>query len=82
MPQAFVMISHDGLTIRQLVDLDLPPEFTGVKYARFRMLETRRLVQEGINAALEKFDADRPLTNETLFMISFIGLPKPEPKKD
>ncbi len=82
MPSATIIISDHGVNTTRHVDLELPPEFAGVKYARLRTLEYNRFVSEAFTELLSTFNADKPLVNETFIMISFTGLPEPEPKKD
>jgi hypothetical protein len=38
MAQAFIMVAHDGTTVRYPIDLTLPPEFAGAKYVRLRAI--------------------------------------------
>ena len=77
MANATVVVGNDGKNRTKTIELDLTPEFSGPKYARLRSLEINRLLAEGFTQALAPYDADNPISNEMIIVISFAGLPKP-----
>ncbi len=78
--RATIVIGNNDDNRIKHVEMELPPEFSGPKYARLRTLEINRLLAEGFTTALEHYGADNPMTDETIILISFAGLPKPERK--